>query len=157
MAKHFVRFINFQNAVYIWNEFFRKFFVDYSNFLFCYIVKVENLVKINVYQNITIKSYSLVWVWTFKVGQNLMIVFFINSWTINWSIVDTKIVVAEESRQTPLTTWTNMVEDRTNVFVLEDSEDATDTSISQVRQREVDERISVISWLDYLLKALRRL
>ena len=33
-----------------------------------------------------------------------------------------------------------------NWFVLEDSEDTTDTSISQVRQREVDEAIFSAKW-----------
>ena len=70
-----------------------------------------------------------------------MIVFFINSWTINWSIVDTKIVVAEESRQAPLTTRTNMVEDRTTCFRFGRFRRRYDTGITQVRQREVDEAI----------------
>ena len=92
---------------------------------------MENLVEVNINQDIAVKSDRLVGTRTFKGGQKLLIVFLTDCRAFYTGIVDSQVIVTEQGRQPPLTTRTNMVKDRANIVLLEDTKDTADTSIGK--------------------------
>ena len=92
---------------------------------------MENLIEVNINQDIAVKCNRLVGTRTFEVGQKLLIVFLTDCRAFYTSIVDSQVIVAKQSRQTPLTTRTNMVKDRADIVLLEDTKDTADTSIGK--------------------------